>query len=381
MAVKEPITPQMYGAKGDGKTDDTEAFQKAVNSGYDVYVPTSNRETYLIKRTIKITNPNCKRIYSEPFSRRASLGCIIADFGEETDPQNTPLFDIKTQLFLIGGLRIVGRSVDGHRAGTLIRAIDQNVCDYDIRVEHCSFTNFYLLFEMIGRGLEILSSHLTSSQYLANLYWDDSKDSNKNHPPMYDQRGICVKNCRLHNIASGFINVKSGHAYGLHFTGNTVDNGRGYLIKAAEQAYGWNITNNVIQGINGRFDFMEFKAGMRNCVISGNTFLADDGYWVGSLGFVNSWLKCGGNTTGCIIGNNIFKNTETNFMTFGNLDASSITGNSMYNKTKLSGAAINITGTCKRTTFVGNVTAALNTASLLAKSLPKGNIIIGNYPG
>lgn len=33
------VTPQMFGARGDGVTDDTEAFQNAIASGYCVFVP------------------------------------------------------------------------------------------------------------------------------------------------------------------------------------------------------------------------------------------------------------------------------------------------------------------------------------------------------
>lgn len=40
------VTPQMFGAKGDGKTDDTDAIQQALNSSRIVYIPDG---TYLIK--------------------------------------------------------------------------------------------------------------------------------------------------------------------------------------------------------------------------------------------------------------------------------------------------------------------------------------------
>lgn len=39
------VTPQMYGAKGDGKTDDTKAFQEALNNNRSLYVPAG---TYLV---------------------------------------------------------------------------------------------------------------------------------------------------------------------------------------------------------------------------------------------------------------------------------------------------------------------------------------------
>ena len=46
------VTPQMYGAKGDGVTDDTEAFENALAENDDVYVPSGN---YLISRGLNLT--------------------------------------------------------------------------------------------------------------------------------------------------------------------------------------------------------------------------------------------------------------------------------------------------------------------------------------
>lgn len=39
------VTPQMYGAKGDGVTDDTKAFQEALDNNRSIYVPAG---TYLV---------------------------------------------------------------------------------------------------------------------------------------------------------------------------------------------------------------------------------------------------------------------------------------------------------------------------------------------
>jgi hypothetical protein len=182
----------------------------------------------------------------------------------------------------------------------------------------------------------------------------------------------------LHNIVTGFISVKSGHAYGLQFTGNTIDNGHGYLIRSQEMADGWNISGNVVQGICGDFDVMEFKKGMVNCVISNNTFLSDIGYWIGSRKTVNSWINCKGSAISSLISNNAFKNADCYFMQFRNMNGMSVNGNILHDETGNAEFAISITGTCRNTSIVGN---AINGGmSLLAKALPNGNAVVGNTP-
>ncbi len=56
------VTPQMYGAKGDGITDDTEAIQAAINSNECVFFP---KGTYLITKTISLTNYKPSFLYAQ----------------------------------------------------------------------------------------------------------------------------------------------------------------------------------------------------------------------------------------------------------------------------------------------------------------------------
>ena len=376
--MNDYVTPQMFGAKGDGRTDDSDAFQKAVDSGYDVYVPTARRETYLITKTISVTNPNTKRIFSEPISRMGSTGMVVADLRTSETPKTTGLFDVHIQLMRICGLKFTSKAGD-HRAGVFINAMD-DICDYDIRIEHCGISNFYRVARFFGRGFELLNSQVGSCQNLADFYWDDGKDTNENHPAEYDQRAICVKNCRLHNIASAFIIVRSGHAYGLHFVGNTIDNGKGFLFRAYDQADGWNISGNVIQGIRTDYDAMEFRKGMLNCLITGNTFIADKGYWKDTIATVKSWLKCSGNTVASIISGNVFKNSDGGFMSFRNIEGSSIVGNTMHNVKSREEPAIDITGTCRKTCIVANSVLSASNSRLLSKTLSSDNAVVGNCP-
>jgi polygalacturonase len=54
------VTPQAYGAKGDGMSDDTAAFQSALNAG-DLLVPPA---TYLINGNIYV--PSHRNVQCQP---------------------------------------------------------------------------------------------------------------------------------------------------------------------------------------------------------------------------------------------------------------------------------------------------------------------------
>lgn len=53
--AQDYTTPQEFGAKGDGKHDDTEAIQRAIDSSTNVYIPAG---TYLITSSIVLENTN-----------------------------------------------------------------------------------------------------------------------------------------------------------------------------------------------------------------------------------------------------------------------------------------------------------------------------------
>lgn len=53
--IKNAVTPQMFGAKGDGVTDDTSAIQKAINNHDNVYIPSGD---YLISAPIIVECAN-----------------------------------------------------------------------------------------------------------------------------------------------------------------------------------------------------------------------------------------------------------------------------------------------------------------------------------
>lgn len=55
--VKDYVTPQMFGAKGDGVADDTAAIQNAVNSGMNVHIP---KGEYIVTAPIIVDKPGAK---------------------------------------------------------------------------------------------------------------------------------------------------------------------------------------------------------------------------------------------------------------------------------------------------------------------------------
>lgn len=82
--IKEYVTPQMFGAVGDGITDDTQAVQNAINTGKVVYIPKG-----IYKTTNAIVVPSNATIFGD---------------GESSVISNTVLSGFEKNVFIIGSL-------------------------------------------------------------------------------------------------------------------------------------------------------------------------------------------------------------------------------------------------------------------------------------
>lgn len=336
----EAVTPQMFGAIADGIQDDTVAFQAALNSGHNVFVPVSNNEIYRITSTLTIPN-TCKILYGTGQWRTATTygGYILFDLTPLHDEGYTinnlrtyPLFDLDTAgSVMIQGLKFVCDKVfvetinKYKRVGYFVSAMNTNKVDYDFRLENVQVGGFYRGIRLCGRGCEVYNSQFNSMNYIATFTWDH--DSNNNHPEGTGQRAIVFKNNRLHSIGSCFIKVNSGNAYGFTFINNTIDNGKGVLFQVEETARNWIIEGNLIQGIETKIPVMLFKGGILNSVIANNVLSADLGYWYNRTESPPAWIKSVGTIDGLNFSGNTVVNSHSSILYFGNIRNSVINGN------------------------------------------------------
>lgn len=372
-----PITPIMMGAVADGVADDTAAFQAAVNAGYDVFVPTSNGQKYRITSTITIPS-TCRRIYSEGVPRgTATVGAVIFDLtgngGSVSSNRNIPMFRIgdSTEAFSMYGFTVKCNAQEGSRVGLFMDATTTALCDKDITITSMTITNFYRMFNVWGRGFTVNNCGLTSSNHIATFAWDDSLDSNKNHPSEMNHRGIMFKNNRLHSITSSFFTFTSGHAYGFTLIGNTADVGRGVIIDSTDEAWNWLIEGNVFQGMhchtvggNSNGAAIQLKGGARNCIVSNNAFSADPLFWdvdTGDGKIPDGYIDIDGIATGCnIVGNN-FRNCYKDCVAVQSANGVIISNNIFDNVGTTEGAAVTVGGG-RLVSIMGNVSVTMPTA-------------------
>lgn len=93
------VTPQMYGAVGDGVTDDTEAIQAAINSSDVVYIPDG---IYIISKSLVVENP--RYFYTDDgYNGKTIVGSASTKIIVKT---NSPLFTIRGCHNLIENLNL-----------------------------------------------------------------------------------------------------------------------------------------------------------------------------------------------------------------------------------------------------------------------------------
>ena len=405
------VTPQMFGAVGDGVTDDTSAFQKAINSGYPLYVPSAHGEKYRITNTLQINAGGSSKIYGDVIFPKQNISCIFLDLsgsGLDVDGmRNVALFDVNNfQQLSISGLMFTCPGQSDKRVGYFIDATG-STCDYDIHITNCHFTSFYRFVKFKGRGFNVINCSLASMNYIGVFDWVDEEDTNPNHPAEYDQRAIRFQNNRLHRMHSGNIYIHSGHAYGFVFSGNVMDNGSGYLVIAEEKGFNWHISGNTYQGVTLDGPIIWAKDGMRNCLINDNLFSADIGYWqtlegVSTVIPPTNWILAGGTVEYCNITGNNFKNSQFSAIELNDASHNIIANNIMQaigtvaennpedSETEGGGesgetlAAISINGDANRNNIVGNNATGRNVNIVLLSyeegSTVTGDVLYANIP-
>lgn len=332
VGVDEAMTPKDFGAVGDGVTDDTLAFQRAVNYSAAVYVPTSNGEVYLITDTISVPS-TCKRIFGDASrSNLRSTGMIKFDLSGSADSVETlrykSLFTLAwdNEAFTIGGLLV--RSMyhtSGSRIGTFLNVLNYksgSTCmpDKDILVNNMGVTGFYRAFAVCGRGFSVVDSEIVDGVRGGDFYYltGSEQDSNTAIAREYNQRGIAFKNCRLHSLNQVFVHFRSGHGYGFEMVGCTCDTGSGQVLIAEDEAWNWNVTGNVFQGLVSG-PSIDLKKGARNCVIANNVFSADADMHTTPQSNPSNFVRFAG-VRGCVVNGNTFRQPASDAIVVGDPD-------------------------------------------------------------
>lgn len=335
------VTPQMFGAVGDGTTNDRDAFQAALDSGIDIYVPTANGEKYLIQgdapavvEGIKIpipalrwTDNGCKRIFGSDSIWRTvgTAGAIIFEPYDDDTAYEQPLIRLEgsAHSVRISNLRFVrqkgyiteyndsGKPIYATCGIAIDMAYDTSTKDKDSAIINSCANGFNVGLDFSGRGMQFQGNTFSANGYSLRISWPSSMGDD-----VFDNgsRGIMIQNNRFHVTLYSDIYVKSGHAYGMSVVGNYKDrrtSGGRTFIKADSQAINWCISGNSLNGLYAsgttNLSTIELTRGALNCIITGNAFegfpLDDDNT---ERGPINAIDCSGGIVNGLVITGNSF---------------------------------------------------------------------------
>lgn len=318
------VTPQMFGAKGDGVTDDTAAFQNAIDSGRNIYVPLSNGQRYLITETLTF-NKTRQTIYGDLYNldwsyyaQNSLNGCIY--FGGT----NSILFDFKQVFCGCANLSVFTGKDSNNIAARFLKNTDQT--NMDGSVINCSFRNFDVTIDYYGRGFAVKRNAIIESRIAVRVtlmndtMWDHSSPTSSEiyqGYPEYNGRSLFMTDNRFHLISERYLQVISED----YINGSTT-------IK--QVLNGAIITNNMGDLGYGGF---EFDSPIKGCIFSNNEFLRISS---------NVFFDCRAGAYDCSLANNTIRGlVDVNYpqinavakdcFAFNGLEYCSITGNIVEN--------------------------------------------------
>lgn len=346
------ISPFSYDAKGDGITDDTEAFNAALASGLLLYIGGGN---YYINGTVTLSE-NQKIIGDGQYLYSEKSRIILGPNGSIV---------VSSADCAIKGIKFVGEDAtnnpETYHDGAII-ASRVNYKDIDLTIEDCSFSGFKNAITVNGRGLYLRKCMFSNYDNAVVLnYVDTSQEMHRK----YGGRAFIIKDNRFHtNSAStrdcNSILVSSGSTvYGMTIEGNYFDQNAGRVN------FQGNATDVVVLGnqwifpcvVNGSAIMSANSTILSDVLINDNTFTSHFRYAQdGNATLI--YVYFGGLTYGVTISGNVFSYAENEAIFFAQASGTIITRNmfsSLSMDDTVSGKAISFGGIAVDTVIADNV--------------------------
>lgn len=334
------VDVRAFGAKGDGVTDDTNAIQKAFNSGRDWFLPPGN---YLIRGQITIPHS----FYGHKVFGYGSEYIQNVRFICETYPTficNAPAVEW-LNIGFYSKTTIKGTNdcfIDAYREG--------NVADIDLVFRNCSFTGLPYCVKAKGRNvtfekclLYLIEKALLKVDFVAN----PSGDSN---PVMfgYDDsesgmRGFIFRENRIHYSKAYLLEnngTNASNITGVQIVNNFLEAGmivKGVLKDAVVSG------NEVFQLSTPESIFNCIK--IKNVTVAGNVFKGEDAYHGLFETLIDSMLVCPDVENLTFVGNEISNIRGSTFLFSGTSQKVNISNNNARRISTVSGSYVTFIGT------------------------------------
>ena len=258
-AVADIVTPQMFGAIGDGETDDTKALQGAIDSGCYVFLPSG---TYAVSHL---------RIPSGVTIKGRGEKSIIKLIGDASQYQY-PL-DINGA----ENVTIESICIDGNGANQ--SQIGYGICIYaseNVTIRNCHIKNVF------GDGIKVGQDGLLSAKItIENCVVEGST---RNELSLLNCENVRVTNCKFNGgtdssaLVDLELHAQNNHITNVVFSGCTFIQNEGQFIKILSNGFTSTYDSVVFENCSmqtmvfvKQFENVTFK----NCVCNGGFDLSD----------------------------------------------------------------------------------------------------------
>lgn len=232
------LTPQMFGAKGDGITDDTDSFNQLITecniTGKHIFIP---KGVYVVTGGLNtITSP-----------------CIIMGSGhiKGNDDTGQEYLIHTTAKTIIEGISITANGYDGAIKFDSTKLCCVNNCTVNADVNGvviidsslCSVKDCYIV--NAKRGIAIISENVdTGDNFFYGNTFDCSDGSGKSAIAFYSGGGIRIINNKILTYENAINIVSTGETSVLVIDGNSFENGDRCLYVNNSSSYGRIIFSN-----------------------------------------------------------------------------------------------------------------------------------------